>query len=112
MEPGRSSQNHIPIILGRPFLATADATINCRTGVMDVSVMNMRVRLNIFKTSSQPSIEDNSDCYLVDVNDELIEETLPLMCSKDYTFIEKENLSALKMLILILPALLHLKTLL
>ncbi|KAI5657234.1 hypothetical protein M9H77_26027 [Catharanthus roseus] len=27
-----------------------------------------------------------------DVNDELIEETLPLMCSKDYTSIEKENL--------------------
>ncbi|KAI5654544.1 hypothetical protein M9H77_31731 [Catharanthus roseus] len=108
MDPGRSSQNHIPIILGCPFLATADATINCRIGVMDVSVMNMRIRLNIFKTSSQPSIEDNSDCYFVDLNDELIEETLPLICSKDYTFIEKENLISLKML----PALLHLKTLL
>ncbi|KAI5681062.1 hypothetical protein M9H77_02289 [Catharanthus roseus] len=65
MKPGRSSQNHIPIILGPPFLDTADATISCKTGVMDVSVMNMRVRLNIFKTSSQPSIEDNSYCYLL-----------------------------------------------
>ncbi|KAI5678354.1 hypothetical protein M9H77_09304 [Catharanthus roseus] len=108
MEPGRSFQNHILIILVRPFLATVDATINFRTGVMDISVMNMRVRLNIFKTSSQPSIEDNSYCYLVYVNDELIEETLPLMCSKDYTFIEKENLICTE----ILPALLHLKTLL
>ncbi|KAI5675536.1 hypothetical protein M9H77_06486 [Catharanthus roseus] len=52
MEPGRSSNNHIPVILGRPFLATANATINCRTGVMDVSVMNIRIILNIFKASS------------------------------------------------------------
>ncbi|KAI5652853.1 hypothetical protein M9H77_30040 [Catharanthus roseus] len=49
IEPNIFSQNHIPIILDHPFLATADATINCRTRVMDVSVMNMRVSLNIFK---------------------------------------------------------------
>jgi len=42
----------IPLILGRPFLATANATINYRSGVMDVSVMNTRVRLNIFKASA------------------------------------------------------------
>ncbi|KAI5654019.1 hypothetical protein M9H77_31206 [Catharanthus roseus] len=39
--------------------------------------------LNTLPTNS-PNVQD--------VNDELIEETLPLMCSKDYTFIEKENL--------------------
>ena len=31
-----------PIILGRPFLATANACINCRTGVMDVSFGNKK----------------------------------------------------------------------
>jgi hypothetical protein len=38
----------IPVILERPFLATANACINCRTGVMEISFGNMKVRLNIF----------------------------------------------------------------
>ena len=33
-EPIESGPNHVPIILGRPFLATANAIINCRNGVM------------------------------------------------------------------------------
>ena len=31
-EQGISGLNHVPIILGRPFLATANALINCRSG--------------------------------------------------------------------------------
>ena len=33
-EPIENRPNHVPIILGRPFLATADAIIDCRNGVM------------------------------------------------------------------------------
>jgi hypothetical protein len=33
----------IPVILGRPFLATANALINCRSGVMKISFGNMTV---------------------------------------------------------------------
>ena len=33
-EPIASGLNHVPIILGRPFLATSNAIINCRNGVM------------------------------------------------------------------------------
>jgi len=40
---------------------------------MDVSVMNMRVRLNIFKASSQPMFKDASEYFFVDVIDEMIE---------------------------------------
>jgi len=29
--------------------------------------MNMRVRLNIFKASSQPMLEDVSECFFVDI---------------------------------------------
>ena len=50
MDPSHASKQ-IPLILGPPFLATANATINCRFGVMDVLVINMRVMLNIFKAS-------------------------------------------------------------
>jgi hypothetical protein len=39
---------HIPVIFGRHFLATANACINCHTGVMKISFGNMKIRLNIF----------------------------------------------------------------
>jgi hypothetical protein len=44
----------IPMILGRPFLATANALINCRSGVMKISFGNMTVELNIFHIRKQP----------------------------------------------------------
>jgi len=82
MDPSHASKQ-IPLILGRPVLTTANATINCRSGVMDVSVMSMRVRLNIFKTSAQPVFEDESECFFVDVIDEIIKEALPAILSSD-----------------------------
>jgi hypothetical protein len=53
-EPVHDGANQIPVILGRPFLATANALINCRTGVMKISFGNMTVELNIFNINSQP----------------------------------------------------------
>ncbi|RVW76316.1 hypothetical protein CK203_049822, partial [Vitis vinifera] len=38
----------VPIILGRPFLATSNAIINCRNGVMQLTFGNMTLELNIF----------------------------------------------------------------
>ena len=40
--------NYIPIILGRPFLATSNAIINYRNGVMQLTFGNMTLELNIF----------------------------------------------------------------
>ena len=47
-EPIASGPNHVPIILGRPILATANAIINCRNGVMQLTFGNMTLELNIF----------------------------------------------------------------
>ena len=47
-EPIASGPNHVPIIVGRPFLATANAIINCRNGVMQLTFGNMTLELNIF----------------------------------------------------------------
>ena len=82
MDPSHASKK-IPLILGCPFLATANATINYRSEVMDASVMNMRVRLNIFfKACSQPVVEDESEYFFIDVIDEMIEEASPsLLCN-------------------------------
>ena len=50
-EPIESGPNHVPIILGRPFLATANVIINYRNGVMQLAFGNMTLELNIFHLS-------------------------------------------------------------
>ena len=55
-EPSSSELNHVPIILGRPFLATANAIINCRNGVMQLTFGNMTLELNIFHLNDNPNL--------------------------------------------------------
>jgi hypothetical protein len=72
-EPVQVVGTEIPVILGRPFLATANALINCRTGVMNISFGNMTVELNIFLIRKQPLDYDqlNQVCLI----DEVIEKS-------------------------------------
>ena len=56
--------NQIPVILGRPFLATSNALINCRNGRMTLTFGNMTVELNIFDLGKQPC-NPNDDCLEV-----------------------------------------------
>ncbi|XP_058223187.1 uncharacterized protein LOC131332892 [Rhododendron vialii] len=60
------------VILGRPFLATANAQISVRSGVMEVSFGNMKLSLNMYSAARQPHEEE--DCFAVDVVHELVEE--------------------------------------
>ena len=64
-EPVAEGTNLVPIILGRPFLATSNAIINFRNGVMQLTFSNMTLELNIFHLSNkQKSVgdeEQNSD---------------------------------------------------
>ena len=55
-EPIVSEPNHVPIILGRPFLATANAIINCRNGIMQLTFGNMTLELNIFHLNDNPNL--------------------------------------------------------
>jgi len=48
-EPSILPSNHVPLILGRPFLATANALINNRSGRMQLTFGNMILETNIFK---------------------------------------------------------------
>ena len=52
-EPMAESTHQVPIILGRPFFATANAIINCRNGVMKLTFGNMTLELNIFHLSNK-----------------------------------------------------------
>ena len=55
-EPSSSEPNHVPIILGRPFLATANAIINCRNGIMQLTFGDMTLELNIFHLNDNPKL--------------------------------------------------------
>ena len=52
-EPMEESTHQVPITLGRPFLATANAIINCQNGVMQLTFGNMTLELNIFHLSNK-----------------------------------------------------------
>ena len=54
--PSSNEPNHVPIILGRLFLATANAIINCRNGIMQLTFGNMTLELNIFNLNDNPEL--------------------------------------------------------
>ena len=56
---------HTPIILGRTFIATANALINCRNGRMQLTFGSMTLELNIFHMTKQPHEDD--DCAYVNL---------------------------------------------
>jgi hypothetical protein len=50
--------NSFPVILGRPFLVTFNALINCRNGLIKLSFGNMTLEMNILNICKQ-SGDDN-----------------------------------------------------
>ena len=59
-----------PVILGRPFLAIANAIIHCRGGLMTLSFGNMIVNLNIFNVIKE--IGDDEDAYEVNMIESVV----------------------------------------
>ena len=60
-EPIENGPNHVLIILGRPFLATANAIINCRNGVMQLTFGNMTLELNIFHLNNKHKLMEDEN---------------------------------------------------
>ncbi|XP_034674342.1 uncharacterized protein LOC117905554 [Vitis riparia] len=60
-EQRTSGLNHVPIILGRPFLATSNALINCRSGVMQLTFGNMTIELNIFHSCKKHGTKEEQE---------------------------------------------------
>ena len=58
-EPIAIGPNHVPIILGTPFLATSNAIINCWNGVMQLTFGNMTLELNIFHLSNKHKLVED-----------------------------------------------------
>ena len=62
------------VILGRPFLATANAVIHCRGGLMTLSFGNMTVNLNIFNVMK--GMGDEEDVCEVNMVDYVVQKYL------------------------------------
>ena len=60
-EPMAESTHQVPIILGRPFMATANAIINCRNGVIQLTFGNMTLELNIFHLSNRDNPTEDKE---------------------------------------------------
>ena len=73
-EPVAVGPNHVPIILGRPFLATSNAIINCRNGVMQLTFGNMTLELNIFHLGKRHMHSEGDDFEEVCILDAILEE--------------------------------------
>ena len=73
-EPVAVGVNHVPIILGRSFLATSNAIINCQNGVMQLTFGNKTLKLNIFHLSKRHMQPVEDDCEEVCIIDTILEE--------------------------------------
>ena len=73
-EPVALRPNHVPIILGRPFLATSNAIINCRNGVMQLTFGNMTLELNIFHLGKRHMHSEGGEFEEVCILETILEE--------------------------------------
>ena len=73
-EPPPAGANYVPIILGRPFLATSNVIINCRNGVMQLTFENMTLELNIFHLSKKHMLQVEDGLEEVYIIDTILEE--------------------------------------
>ena len=69
-QPAVNQGTQFPVILGRPFLATANAIIHCRGGIMTLLFGNMTVNFNIFNVIKE--IGDEEDGCEVNMIDSVV----------------------------------------
>ena len=73
-QPVVNQGTQFPMILGRPFLATANAIIHCRGGLMTLSFGNMTVNLNIFNVIK--GMGDEEDMCEINMVDSVVQKYL------------------------------------
>ncbi|XP_077219064.1 uncharacterized protein LOC143853210 [Tasmannia lanceolata] len=57
-EPVANIKDQIPIILGRPFLATSNALIDCRNGLMKLTFGNASMDFNVFRLGFEEALDE------------------------------------------------------
>ncbi|GJZ24164.1 hypothetical protein Tco_0561623 [Tanacetum coccineum] len=73
-DPGKMEEdNKVPIILGRPFLHTADAVIRVKQKQLNLEVRTERMIFHI-DSAMKHSYSNDDTCFSIDVIDEILEE--------------------------------------
>lgn len=75
------ADREVPIILGRPFLATGRTLIDVQKGELTMRVQDEQVTFNVFKTMKFPDYVE--ECLYVSVVDSLAQEGLECKCFDD-----------------------------
>ncbi|XP_019089193.1 PREDICTED: uncharacterized protein LOC109127995 [Camelina sativa] len=71
-----------PILLGRPFLATAGAMINVKEGKIDLHMDDLILRFNLEKPAKKPTIDGQT--FWVDTIGEIADEIYDEVCISDH----------------------------
>lgn len=66
---------NIPMILGRPFLATSNAIVDVKQGKLTFEVGEEKIAFILYQFLKAHSIDDT--CYFIDIIDECIKELAP-----------------------------------
>jgi len=93
-QPFSNPRSQTPIILGHPFLATANAIINCRNESMRLTLRDKNMEVNVFNLGEQPC-NMNDQSFEVNLIENLINEhneeiKLKVECDAE---LESEDLS-------------------
>ncbi|KAL5558150.1 hypothetical protein UlMin_034361 [Ulmus minor] len=82
----------VPIILGRPFLATGRTLIDVQKGELTMRVQDEHVTFNVFQSMKFPS--DMEECSVISLADSLVAEQLERCCedSLQSTMLDDSNL--------------------
>uniref|UniRef100_A0A2N9G969 Aspartic peptidase DDI1-type domain-containing protein n=1 Tax=Fagus sylvatica TaxID=28930 RepID=A0A2N9G969_FAGSY len=81
IDPTLHPRANIPIILGRSFLATTNALINCRNGRMKITFGSMTMELNICNVNPQQLVDE--ECEYVNLIEATPQEDFNKNCFAD-----------------------------
>ncbi|RVW47707.1 Retrovirus-related Pol polyprotein from transposon 297 [Vitis vinifera] len=93
MDPIVKGTNSVPIILGRPFLATSNVIINCRNGVMQLTFGNMTLEEDLIESLGDldEGLPEPSDLFATLSHWRRREEILPLFNEEETQKVAKEE---------------------
>ncbi|KAI5313264.1 hypothetical protein L3X38_042438 [Prunus dulcis] len=92
MEEAPIHDRELPILLGRPFMATAKTIIDVKNGLLTMTVLGETVQFKVFESLSHPS--SSIDCCSIDVLDSLVFTKFLLAQSNDplqYVLSQSQN---------------------
>ncbi|CAL2256448.1 unnamed protein product [Prunus armeniaca] len=81
MEEAPIHDHELPILLGRPFMATTKTIIDVQNGLFTMTVLGETVQFKVFESLSHPS--SSLDCCSIDVLDSLVFSKFLLAQSND-----------------------------